>query len=32
MSAKGRVKILLSLLGVDVSVQISQWQLKRALA
>lgn len=31
MSAKGRVKILLSLVGVDVPVQISQWQLKKAL-
>lgn len=32
MSAKGRVKILLSLLGVDVPVQICQWQLRKALA
>jgi len=29
MSAKGRVKILLSLIGVDVPVQISKWQIKR---
>ena len=30
ISDKGRVKILLSLLGADVSVHISKWQLKRA--
>jgi transcriptional antiterminator RfaH len=29
MSGKGRVRILLSMLGVDVPVQISQWQLKK---
>ncbi len=29
MSAKGRVKILLSLIGVDVPVQISKWQIKK---
>ena len=29
MSGKGRVKILLSLIGVDVPVQISRWQLKK---
>jgi transcription elongation factor/antiterminator RfaH len=29
MSNKGRVKILLSLIGVDVPVQISRWQIKR---
>ena len=29
MSGKGRVKILLSLIGVDVPVQISRWQIKR---
>lgn len=29
MSGKGRVKILLSLIGVDVPVQISKWQIKR---
>jgi transcription antitermination factor NusG len=29
MSANGRVKILLSLIGVDVPVQISQWQIKK---
>ena len=29
MSAKGRVKILLSLIGVDVPVQLSKWQIKR---
>ena len=29
MSGKGRVKILLSLIGVDVPVQISSWQLKK---
>ncbi len=29
MSTKGRVKILLSLIGVDVPVQLSKWQLKR---
>jgi len=30
MSNNGRVRILLSLIGVDVPVQISQWQIKRA--
>jgi transcription antitermination factor NusG len=30
VSDKGRVRILLSLIGVDISVQISQWQIKRA--
>jgi len=29
ISDKGRVRILLSMLGVDVSIQISQWQLKK---
>jgi len=29
MSAPGRVRILLSLIGVDVPVQISKWQIKR---
>ena len=29
MSTKGRVKILLSLIGVDVPVQLSKWQIKR---
>jgi transcriptional antiterminator RfaH len=29
MSSQGRVKILLSLIGIDVPVQISQWQVKR---
>jgi len=29
MSDKGRARILLSMLGVDVSIQISQWQLKK---
>ena len=29
MSDKGRVRILLSMLGVDVPIQISQWQLKK---
>ncbi len=29
MSSKGRVKVLLSLIGVDVPVQISRWQIKR---
>ena len=29
MSGKGRVKILLSLIGVDVPVQISRWQIKK---
>jgi transcriptional antiterminator RfaH len=29
MSGKGRVKILLSLIGVDVPVQISRWQVKK---
>ena len=28
-SGKGRVKILLSLIGVDVPVQLSRWQLKK---
>ena len=29
MSGQGRVRILLSLIGVDVPVQISKWQIKR---
>jgi transcriptional antiterminator RfaH len=29
MSDKGRVKVLLSLIGVDLPVQISQWQIKK---
>jgi transcription elongation factor/antiterminator RfaH len=29
MSTRGRVKILLSLIGVDVPVQLSKWQIKR---
>ena len=29
MSGKGRVKILLSLIGVNVPVQISRWQIKK---
>ena len=29
ISGKGRVKILLSLIGVDVPVQISRWQIKK---
>jgi len=29
MSDSGRVKILLSLIGVDIPVQISQWQIKK---
>ena len=29
MSSKGRVRILLSLIGVDVPVQISRWQIKK---
>jgi transcriptional antiterminator RfaH len=29
MSSQGRVKILLSLIGIDVPVQISHWQIKR---
>jgi len=29
MSGKGRVKILLGLIGVDVPVQISRWQIKK---
>ncbi len=29
ISSKGRVKILLSLIGVDVPVQISKWQIKK---
>jgi transcription antitermination factor NusG len=29
MTSKGRVKILLSLIGVDVPVQISKWQIKK---
>ncbi|MCJ7785383.1 MAG: hypothetical protein MUP41_15730 [Desulfobacterales bacterium] len=29
MSSQGRVRILLSLIGIDVPVQISQWQIKR---
>ena len=29
VSDKGRVRILLNLIGVDVPVQISQWQLKK---
>jgi transcriptional antiterminator RfaH len=30
VSDKGRVRILLSLIGVDVPVQISQWQIRKA--
>jgi transcriptional antiterminator RfaH len=30
MSDSGRVRILLSLIGVDVPVQLSQWQIKKA--
>jgi len=30
VSDKGRVRILLSLIGVDVPVQISRWQLRKA--
>jgi transcriptional antiterminator RfaH len=30
MSDKGRVRVLLSLIGVDISVQISQWQIRKA--
>ena len=30
MSDRGRVRILLSLIGVDIPVQISQWQIKKA--
>jgi len=30
VSDNGRIKILLNLIGVDVPVQISQWQIKRA--
>ena len=30
MSDSGRVRILLSLIGVDVAVQLSQWQIKKA--
>ncbi len=30
MSDSGRVRILLSLVGVDVAVQLSQWQIKKA--
>jgi len=30
MSDNGRIKILLNLIGVDVPVQISQWQIKKA--
>jgi transcriptional antiterminator RfaH len=30
MSDSGRVRILLSLIGVDVSVQLSKWQIKKA--
>jgi len=29
MTSKGRVRILLSLIGVDVPVQISRWQIKK---
>jgi transcriptional antiterminator NusG len=29
MSDRGRVRILLSLIGVDVPVQISRWQIKK---
>jgi transcription elongation factor/antiterminator RfaH len=29
MSSKGRVRILLTLIGVDVPVQISRWQIKK---
>ena len=29
MSSRGRVKVLLSLIGVDVPVQISRWQIKK---
>jgi len=29
MSDKGRVRILLNLIGVDIPIQISQWQLKK---
>jgi transcription elongation factor/antiterminator RfaH len=29
MSSKGRVKVLLSLIGVEVPVQISKWQIKK---
>jgi len=29
MSSKGRVRILLNLIGVDVPVQISKWQIKK---
>jgi transcription elongation factor/antiterminator RfaH len=29
MSSKGRVRILLSLIGIDVPVQISRWQIKK---
>jgi transcriptional antiterminator RfaH len=29
ISDKGRIRILLSLIGVDVPIQISQWQLKK---
>ena len=29
MSSQGRVRVLLSLIGVDVPVQISKWQIKR---
>jgi transcriptional antiterminator RfaH len=30
MSDRGRVRILLNLIGVDIPVQISQWQIKKA--
>jgi transcriptional antiterminator RfaH len=30
MSGSGRVRVLLSLIGVDVAVQLSRWQIKRA--
>lgn len=30
MSDSGRVRVLLSLIGVDVAVQLSQWQIKKA--
>jgi len=29
MSGNGRVRILLNLIGVDVPVQISRWQIKK---
>jgi transcription antitermination factor NusG len=30
VSDKGRVRILLSLIGVDIPVQISRWQIRKA--